>query len=182
MFSNPADQPLKYARIEEERRFLLRSIPPELQLGDSFVRIFDQYIPGTRLRLRRIESAAGQAMAYKFGQKYRAADQAAHQAIMTNIYLDEAEYKTLQALGGRSLTKRRYAYHFQGQDYSIDVFEGRLGGLVLAEIEGQEHVDIASLPLPGFALREVTGDPQFTGGELARLSAGEFQTWLAGQF
>jgi CYTH domain-containing protein len=182
MFSKPEDRHFKYARIEEERRFLLQAIPRDLNLGDSFVRIFDQYIPGTRLRLRRIQSPAGQVMVYKFGQKYRAADLESHQAIMTNIYLDDSEYSTLGALGGRSLTKRRYAYPYQGRDYSIDVFEGHLQGLILAEIEGREHGDIASLPVPGFALREVTGDPMFTGGQLAGLSAGEFQTWLAAQF
>ena len=71
--------PLKYAKIEEERRFLLGAIPEDLSAEKSFHRIIDRYIPGTRLRLRRIESASGEALVYKLGQKYQASDQKAHQ-------------------------------------------------------------------------------------------------------
>jgi CYTH domain-containing protein len=48
---------------------------------------------------------------------------------MTNIYLNETEYRTLQVLGGPTITKRRYKYHNDGDDYSIDVFEGHLRGI-----------------------------------------------------
>jgi hypothetical protein len=51
----------------------------------------DHCISGTRLRLRRIESPAGETQLFKLGQKYQAADQKAHQTILTNIYLNEAE-------------------------------------------------------------------------------------------
>jgi hypothetical protein len=32
--------------------------------------------------------------------------------------------------------------------------------------------------MPPFAIREVTGDPKFTGGELVKLSEEEFQRWM----
>ena len=44
----------KYAQIERERRFLLvRQPPPAAATGRR--RITDRYLPGTRLRLRRID-------------------------------------------------------------------------------------------------------------------------------
>ena len=54
--------PLKYAWIEEERRFLLGSNPLESTPAESFNRIIDRYITGTRLRLRRIESPSGEVL------------------------------------------------------------------------------------------------------------------------
>ena len=168
--------PLKYAQMEEERRFLLQELPVDLDI-DAFSRIVDHYLPGTRLRLRRIESSDEKVLVYKFGQKYRAARQGAHQTMMTNIYLDEVEYKTLARLGGAQLVKRRYRYLHARLQYSIDVFEGSLSGLILAEIEGQSSMEIAKLPIPSFAVREVTNDLKFTGGVLAELSGEEFQRW-----
>ena len=37
---------------------------------------------------------------------------------------------------------------------------------------------IAQLPIPPFAVREVTDDPQFTGGTLIELSEVEFKEWM----
>lgn len=179
MLANDMNRPLKYARIEAERRFLLNKIPDTLSVEEPFHRIIDRYIPGTRLRLRRIESPSGETLVFKLGQKYQAPDLDAHQTLMTNIYLDEAEYDAMAALCGSTIIKHRYPYHYAGNDYSIDVFEGNLLGLVLAEIESHSENDISTLPVPEFAVREVTGDPQFTGGELAKLSQDEFQRWLA---
>ena len=94
MFFYDSNNSLKYARIEEERRFLLKSIPEELLEVDEFIRIIDGYIPGTRLRLRRMVSPHGNTLALKLGQKYRPVDFEAHQTIMTNLYLNEIEYGT----------------------------------------------------------------------------------------
>jgi CYTH domain-containing protein len=176
----PSDssQLLKYARIEEERRFLMKALPEDLPEDSPFIRIIDRYIPGTRLRLRRMESAQGAALVFKLGQKFRPADFEAHQAIMTNLYLNEAEYRVLESLGGARVTKLRYSYEFVGQIYAIDVFEGQLEGLVLAEIERRPGVQLTSLPVPGFAIREVTGEPFFSGARLAELGQAEFLAWL----
>ena len=134
-------KPQKYARVEGERRFWLKSLPEDLD-RDAFVRIIDRYIPGTRLRLRLIESPSGEPLAFKFGQKYRARHLESHQTLMTNIYLDEVEYRILARLGGATVIKRRYPYQHAGGIYSLDVFEGHLEGLILLEIESQGEADI----------------------------------------
>jgi CYTH domain-containing protein len=177
-FHNP-DNSLKYARIEEERRFLLKSLPQDMLESDPFIRIIDRYIPETRLRLRRMKSPEGDTITLKLGQKYQPEDFDAQQTIMTNMYLNEAEYQVLRRLGGAQINKRRYPYVFEQQQYSIDVFDRDLAGLVLAEIESRPGVDIAILPFPGFALREVTGDPVFSGANLAGLNGGDLQKILS---
>lgn len=175
MFTRQPYHPDKYARVEAERRFLLEAAPPGLDLASGYLRIVDRYLPGTRLRLRRIETPQGEPVALKFGQKYRAPDQGPQQALMTNLYLNQAEYELLARLEGRLLVKRRYDYLYESVNYSVDVFEGNLDGLVLAELEAQASAAFASLSVPAFAVREVTADPLFSGGALAGLSPGEFK-------
>lgn len=180
MNANNPDKTLKYARVEEERRFLILTLPTD-QDQNSFVHITDYYIEGTRLRLRRIESPGGKVLVFKLGQKYRSADQQTHQTIMTNIYLNESEYKVFTRLPHSTLIKQRFSYHSDGFDYSIDRFEGHLAGLLLAEIESQGKIDLIKLPLPDFAIKDVTDDPFFTGRHLAGISEVDFQHWLTSQ-
>ena len=179
MFFHDPDHAQKYARIEEECRFLLRALPQDLLDTSSFIRIIDSYIPGTRLRLRRMESPEGDPIAMKFGQKYQVTDMESHQTIMTNMYINEAEHQVLRTLGGLLINKRRYSHEFEQHQYSIDVFEGSLAGLLLPEIEGRPGVDLSLLPVPGFALLEVTDNPDFWGSNLAGLAAVELQKILS---
>jgi CYTH domain-containing protein len=161
---------MKYAKIERERRFLLTVLPADLALNDGYQRIIDRYILGTRLRLRRMETATGETIDLKLTQKYDADGQPGERTIITNFYLNEAEYTLLLGLEARILTKRRYRYDWQGQRWSIDCFEGALQGLVLAEIEFASDAAMAVLEFPTFATTEVTHDARFTGGVLVTSS------------
>jgi CYTH domain-containing protein len=166
---------MKYARIERERRFLVRDLPADLPSTD-YQRILDRYIPGTRLRLRRIETPAGETLALKLTQKYLAVGS---ETIITNLYLNEVEYQQLDVLAGSPLHKRRYAYRYRNHHYSIDVFEGHLLGLILCEVEAESDERLLAAPIPPFATREVTDDPFFTGGRLATLTSAHIQARLA---
>jgi CYTH domain-containing protein len=168
---------MKYARIERERRFLVRELPAELLAAD-YQRILDCYIPGTRLRLRRIESPAGETLALKLTQKYPADEQAGADTVITNLYLNEVEYALLDVLDGLPLSKRRYAYQYSDYRYSIDIFEGQLLGLILCEVEAESSKRLAAVPAPPFAIREVTDDPFFTGGNLVNVTNGEIRARL----
>ena len=77
--------PSKYARIEAERRFLLRALPSDLLPGAAHVRLIDHYLPDTRLRLRRVDSPEGAVLVRKLGQKFRTPDQDATQTMMTTL-------------------------------------------------------------------------------------------------
>ncbi len=57
------------------------------------------------------------------------------------------------------VSKRRYIVPFGGHRWEVDVFGGRLSGLVVAEVElGSED---EAVDLPPFAGREVTGDVRY---------------------
>ena len=152
----------KYSHVERERRFLVdpARLPP---LPAACVLIEDGYITGTRLRLRRMTDSATGEVALKLAKKYQSADPRARP--MTNAYLPEAEHAIFALLEARPVTKRRYPV----DGFGIDVFEGALAGLLLAEQEAPDAATLAALATPDWAIREVTGDPRYDGGALARL-------------
>jgi CYTH domain-containing protein len=168
----------KYACLEIERRYLLRKLPEGLRVQSAGWRIFDRYIAGTRLRLRRMEPLNGDPVAYKLGQKYRSDSQGPAETTMTNFYLDRAEYDRLIRLDGRDLTKTRYPFRYRDLLYGIDVFEGNLEGLVLAEIECESLDDFENLALPPAGWIDVTENASFTGGHLAGLPREVFEATI----
>jgi CYTH domain-containing protein len=167
----------KYACLESERRYLLKEIPDDLFQGQGW-RITDQYFPATRLRLRRMKSITGEETIYKLTQKYRTEAQSAYETTITNLYLTEAEYNFLRPLEAKLIEKRRYPYRMQNHHFSIDVFEGRHQGLILAEMEF-EKTESAGLAVPVFALADVTDDPFFTGGNLVHITEAQFRQGLS---
>src|SRR5579863_2348891 len=164
-------RPHKYARLERERRFLVDRFPS----GD-IVRtrhIMDRYIDGTLLRLREQTDESGGAI-FKLTQKVPAVAKGAQQGLITTIYLTEDEFRLLSRLPGRMLYKVRYSVPPLG----IDVFEGTLEGLRLAEAEFNSAAEADAFVLPDFILHEVTGDMRFTGGQLVCASRLSIQKWL----
>jgi adenylate cyclase len=166
----------KYACLETERRYLLNKIPDDLFQNNGWL-ITDHYFPTTRLRLRRMQSISGEETVYKLTQKYRSEIQNTYETTITNLYLTEAEYNFLRLLEAKLIEKRRYPYRVQNQQFSIDVFEGRHQGLILAEMEF-EKTESGEFTVPVFALADVTDDPFFTGGNFARLTDAEFRQGL----
>jgi CYTH domain-containing protein len=168
----------KYACLEVECRYLLNKIPDDLFNSPKGWRITDHYFPNTRLRLRHMESLTGYENIYKLTQKYRAETQNAYETTITNMYLTEAEYNHLAALEAKILKKKRYPYSLPNFSLSIDVFEGRHQGLILAEMEMEKRADANELALPSFVLKDVTEDPFFTGGNLMTMTDEEFRQGL----
>lgn len=99
---------------------------------------------------------------HKLGKKYPGAGLSSRP--MTNIYLDAAEYGALAVLPASALVKRR---HDVGGGFAIDVFEGALAGLMLAEISADDDVALAAIVMPSWCAMEVTEDVAYAGGTLA---------------
>ena len=154
---------MKYARVEKERRFLIRKFPEVAQARTLAIQ--DWYLSNTNLRLRCVEEP-GKLPVYKLGQKIRIDDLSLSTVAHTTMYLSENEFEALRALPSKSLMKTRALFPFGDLFLVIDEFDGELKGLMLAEIDlGVADVDIDSLPIEIVA--EVTDDERFTGGALA---------------
>jgi CYTH domain-containing protein len=163
--------PSKYARVEIERRFLLAGVPQGADVG-AVDEIHDRYLDGTRLRLRRMARVGG-ATQLKLTQKLPEPDGGARQGVLTTIYLSEPEHAMVARLPAAELRKSRLSI----APYGIDVFHDELEGLHLAEAEFTTMRDAAALVPAAFCHAEVTSDPRFTGGQLARASGGQVRAW-----
>jgi CYTH domain-containing protein len=154
--------PHKYAKIERERRFLLREFPKNVNVLRTR-RIADRYIDGTNLRLRKMTDENAPT-AYKLTQKISARDAGAQQGLVVTMYLSEAEFRVFEQLPAHTLNKARHSV----PPFGIDVFEAELEGLLLAEAEFDSAAAADVLILPAFIFKEVSHDDRFTGGRLVR--------------
>lgn len=159
---------MKYAHVERERRYLY--------LGDtagmSPVRkllVNDHYIRDSTLRLRRVDEE-GQPTVFKLGQKVRIGGEGPLAIAHTSMYITEKEFNSLFVLPSKVLIKSRSIFPLGELHFSLDVFEGELTGLSLAEVDLGEDIAMHD-PLPFEKTMEVTLDERFTGGKLADTSS-----------
>jgi CYTH domain-containing protein len=167
----PEGKGTKYARIERERRFLLAAVPVEPAIRRAIIE--DRYLRGTRLRLRRSTNVDDpNDVIFKLTQKIPAANAAP--GLITTVYLSRAEYDVLAGIAADPIRKVRSSIPPLG----VDVFEGPLTGLVLAEAEFEDDAGRHAFEIPGDAVAEVTSDIRFTGRALARLTAADLAKLL----
>ena len=151
--------PLKYAVVERERRYLLAGLPDGVT---STRQIVDRYVTGTRLRLREVRDDAG-TVVRKLGHKVRLTEGPAAVAC-TNFYLDDQEWAVLVELPARILRKTRHLVHRDGLVVAIDEHED---GTLIAEIDDGDR---PSQPVPAWldVVADVSADERWTGARLAR--------------
>jgi CYTH domain-containing protein len=166
-------RPGKYARVERERRFLLAEPPAPAAVTNTRT-ITDRYLTGTRLRLRRADLPDG-GCELKLTQKVPVAQPGAVQGLITNTYLSPTEYDLLAQLPAAMLTKTRFSVPPLG----IDVFDGHLQGLILAEAEFTTDEEAQRFLPPADCVAEVTEDIRFTGGRLVKTARQQLLQWLA---
>ena len=163
----------KYARVERERRFLLADLPEGLTRADPHLQITDNYITGTRLRLRKVRDPRTNKWVVKFTQKFAPNPADLSRTIITNTYLNALEAETLSVFNANEIRKNRYQFEFEGRAFGIDMFLGDLFGLVLAEVSFETDEELDSFDKPPFAVADVTNDPVFSGGSLCELTFAE---------
>ena len=163
----------KYARVERERRYLLQDLPEGLTRADPHLQITDNYITGTRLRLRKVREPRTNKWTVKFTQKFAPNPEDLSRTIITNTYLNALEAETLSVFNSNEIRKNRYYFEFEGRKFAVDMFLGDLFGLVLAEVSFDTDEELDQFAQPAFAFAEVTDDPLFSGGRLCELTFGE---------
>jgi CYTH domain-containing protein len=160
----------KYARIERERRYLLQDLPEGLSRADPHVQITDNYITGTRLRLRKVRDPKTNKWTIKFTQKFAPDQRDLSRTIITNTYLNALETESLAISDANEIRKNRYHFDYDGHTFAIDMFLGDLFGLVLAEVSFASDAEMENFSSPSFALAEVTNNETFSGGRLSELT------------
>lgn len=168
----------KYARWENERRFLVRQDDAGFLSDKPYFRLVeDRYLACGRLRLRKLTDSATGAVTLKLTKKYPS-ESALSQPIVT-AFLSEGEHAALSALSGADLRKRRYDDDVDGRAFTIDVFEGPLAGLLLCSIETDTLEELERVAVPRYAGPDVTHDAFYSGGRLCVATREELEHALA---
>ena len=163
----------KYALVERERRYLLQDLPEGLTRASPHLQITDNYVTGTRLRLRKVRDPQTNKWTVKLTQKFAPNIEDSSRTIITNIYLNALEAEVFGMFQENEIRKNRYPFEFEGRKFSVDMFLGELFGLVLAEVSFASDEELDHYPRPPFAVADVTNNELFTGGRLSELTFAE---------
>lgn len=149
--------------IEIERRFLVAGdawragVTQSRSLRQGYLARED----GVAVRLRIVGQAARLTIKGKGGLS--------RPEFEYDLPLADAEEMLTTLCTGRSITKTRHLVPHDGLTWEVDVFEGPLAGLVIAEVElpSTDH----PVGLPAWAGREITGDHRYANAALASADA-----------
>jgi CYTH domain-containing protein len=169
----------KTADTELHRIFLIERLPEPLTPASSHLQIFDNYIGGTRLRLRQIRDPYSKAWTRSLQQRFPASDAEPAVSKLAEIHLNDAEYAVLERFEGREIRKNRYFHEFDRVSIAFDVYLGGLWGLNTAKVDFETHEALAAFVAPPFAVFEVTNDPFFAGENLVEKSFSHVQAEVA---
>jgi CYTH domain-containing protein len=145
---------------EIERKFLLDGPPPVIG-GYTPTRIAQGYLSITDDTEVRIRSRAGaHVLTVKGGRGLSRRE--------VSVPLTREQFDELWELtAGRRLAKQRWVIPAQTVELEIDVFEGELEGLVIAEVEFPSEDASAAFVPPEWFGREVTDDSAYRNAALA---------------
>ena len=157
---------------ELELTYLVRELP-EGVLDAPRKDMLDIYLPAgaahPTLRVRK----SGERYEITKKQPLKEGD-ASHQ-LETTIPLTEAEFVELGTLSGKRVEKTRYIYEEDGVTYEIDVFQGPLAGLVLADVEFGSAAEKDVFDMPAWCLADVTQEVFVAGGMLCGKSYADIE-------
>jgi adenylate cyclase len=145
--------------MEVERKFLVAD-PPELDpaSGDEIEQGYLAVGAEGEVRLRRRGEKL--VLTAKRGSGL-SRDEA-------EVELDRERFDRLWPLTeGRRLHKRRHVLPHRGLEIEIDVYDGELAGLVVAEIEFPSEEEARAFDPPDWLGEDVTGDPAYLNETLA---------------
>src|SRR6185369_14056883 len=144
------------------------------------LQITDNYMTGSRLRLRKVREPRTNKWTVKFTQKFAPNPEDLSRTIITNTYLNALEAEVLSTVfNSNEIRKNRYPFMFEGHKFGVDMFLGDLFCLVLAEVDFETDEELDNFPPPPFALADVTNEPLFSGGRLCELTFSDVRAEIA---
>jgi len=169
----------KTAQTELHRLFLIERLPEPLTPASSHLQLFDNYIEGTRIRLRQIRDPYTKSWTRVLQQRFPAADDEYAVSKLAEIYLNDAEYAAFERFEGREIRKNRYFHEFDRVSFVFDVYLGALWGLNMAKVDFETQEQMQVFEPPPFAVFEVTNDPFFSGENLVEKTFADIQREVA---
>ncbi len=157
--------------MEIERKYLIKKLP---DLSEAFdVRKIEQAYLADKPTLRIRKMNDEYIMTYK---NHRKTDSTGLETVAAvneeiEIPIPQSIYEhLLQKKIGHTVKKTRYLFRLDGEHkIELDVFEGRLQGLVMAEVEFTDVPDANSFTPPAWFGKEVSEDKSYTNKSLSKL-------------
>jgi adenylate cyclase len=147
--------------IELEKTYLIKNLPENLQAFPA-KQIIDIYIPKeSRHATLRIRKNGDK---FEMTKKEPVQEGDSSHMLEQTIVLTANEFDILEKLDGKRTEKLRYNYPYRDLMAEIDVFQGALQGLVLADFEFKTLEEKAAFTMPDFCLAEVTQEEFLAGG------------------
>ena len=176
----------KTNRTELHRSFLVEGLPEPLTRASAHIQLFDNYIAGTRLRLRSVREPETASWTRILQQRFPAIEGDLSCLKLSEIYLNDAEYANFQIFEGTEIRKNRYFHEFDRRTFAFDVFLGKLWGLNIARVQFDTEAELVQFEPPVFSVVEITNDPFFLGEILVtksfedvRAEVSKFQSQIA---
>jgi CYTH domain-containing protein len=144
---------------EIERKFVVERVPGDIARGTSqHIRQGYLTLEPAEVRLRSLDDATYELAVKSLGGLRRAE---------VNLPLTADQFEELWPLVQRSIEKDRGLYEVQGGTAEVDVYHGKLAGLVVVEVEFPSETDAQAFTPPAWFGAEVTEDPRFRNVSLA---------------
>jgi CYTH domain-containing protein len=159
----------KTNRTEFRRVFLLEALPEPLTRASAHIQIFDNYIDGTRLRIRSVRDPQTSGWTRILQQRFAAVAGELSALKVAEIYLNDEEHARLQHLEGEEIRKNRYFHEFDGRMFAFDVYLGPLWGVNTARVEFESAEELERFEPPPWILLDVTNDEFFLGDNLVKV-------------
>ncbi|NIQ08740.1 CYTH domain-containing protein, partial [candidate division KSB1 bacterium] len=146
---------------EIERKFLVKKTPEDLhdyphqEISQGYIAITDE---GVEVRLRNKTGKFTQAVKSGGGLK----------RLEVEIELSRTQFERLWPLTeGKRVQKVRYEIDYKGWTIELDVYEGRLNGLTVAEVEFDNDEQSRAFEPPDWLGKEITNDERYKNRNLA---------------
>lgn len=146
--------------MEIERKFLVKTLPDHLEsypcrhLAQGYLCI------GPVVRIRRDND--------KYELTYKSGGMMARQEY--NLPLDEQSFNHLKnKIDGRLIEKRRYMIPLEPYTIELDIFDGDLASLVIAEVEFPSIEEANAFVAPDWFGEDVTYDGRYHNSYLSRI-------------
>ncbi|MEI6528927.1 MAG: hypothetical protein WCN88_00790 [Candidatus Falkowbacteria bacterium] len=153
--------------IEIEKTYLAKFLPKGLKKYES-KKMLDIYVPKqskhAKLRIRQSGSS------HVITKKSVISENNASTQLEETISISPEEFKAFLKIGSNKISKVRYYYPYKDFVAEIDVFLGKLKGLVLIDFEFKNHKDLNNFVMPDFCLADVTEEETIAGGVLSHHS------------
>lgn len=148
---------------EIERKFLVRDLPPEVRDGRA-EHIRQGYLTVEPVEVR-IRSRAGRSheLTLKSGGGLRRAE--------VNVELTPGQFDELWPLVQRSIEKERTVLQLDEGTVEVDLYSGKLAGLVVAEVEFRSEGEAEAFTPPGWFGADITTDARYRNAALALAEA-----------